>query len=149
MKPEKGFNLSCDKTGKDRGKARYANAYIGFGVDNRRSSTGIYLDDARKAGIPVNDEIVPDENTVAFVSVAHEGVNNEKTVVLAEKVIRAGGTVIMDAPGTGFGQSHSSYNRNGEGKVQDALGKPSGQTVYGYNFWGNERVIRKIEKMNS
>ncbi len=134
----KGFILSSDKTGKDRGKAGYANAYIGFGVENRKSSTGIYLDDARRAGIPVNDEIVPDEHTVAFVSVVGEGIYNERTVALARKVIDGGGTVIMDAGGCGFGQSHSRHNRGGEGAVQDALGLPAGQTPEGYNFWGRE-----------
>jgi hypothetical protein len=133
----KGFVLSIDKTGKDRGKAAYANAFIGFGVSHRKSSTGIYLQDARNAGLPVNDEIIPDSETVAFVSVASEGIHNEKTVTLARKVIADGGTVIMDACGTGFGKSHSNFNINGEGKVQDALGIPSGQTKEGYNVWGN------------
>ena len=145
MKIKNGFILSMDKTGKDRGKAAYANAYIGFGVSHRRSSTGVYLQDAKNAGIPVNDEIIPDHETVAFVSVvgepsrtiASEGIHNERTVELARKVIAGGGTVIMDAGGTGFGKSHSRFNVNGEGKVQDALGKPSGQTKEGYNVWGN------------
>jgi hypothetical protein len=132
-----GFKLSIDKTGKDRGKANYANACIGFGVPHRRSSTGVYLEDAKRAGIPVNEEINPDENTVAFVSVASEGIFVEQTVNLARKVIAAGGAVIMDRSGTGFGQSHSRFNRNGEGRVQDALGTPAGQTKEGYNVWGN------------
>ena len=137
MKTKKEFILSIDKTGKDRGKAAYANAYIGFGVTHRRSSTEVYLQDARTAGIPVNDEIIPDSKTVAFVSVASEGLHNEKTAKLAQKVIAGGGTVIMDANGTGFGKSHSRFNINGEGKVQEALGNPSGQTKEGYNVWGN------------
>jgi hypothetical protein len=139
---EKGFKLSCDKTGKDQGKANYANAYIGFGVAHRRSSTGIYLEDAKRAGIPVNEAIEPDENTVAFVSVASEGIFVEQTVKLALKVIHAGGAVVMDRSGTGFGQSHSRFNRNGEGKVQDALGKPAGQTREGYNVFGNIRLVK-------
>ncbi|MDR0231201.1 MAG: hypothetical protein LBI82_03685 [Dysgonamonadaceae bacterium] len=134
---KKGFKLSCDKTGKDQGKANYANAYIGFGVTHRRSSTGIYLEDAKQAGIPVNGEISPDENTVAFVSVASEGFFVEQTVAMAQKVIAAGGAVVMDRSGTGFGQSHSRFNRNGEGRVQDALGKPAGQTKEGYNIFGS------------
>jgi hypothetical protein len=138
---KKGFKLSCDKTGKDRGKANYANAYIGYGVSHRRSSTGIYLEDAGRAGIPVNEEIVPNKDTVAFVSVASEGIFVEQTVTLAQKVIAAGGAVVMDAGGTGFGQSHSRFNRNGEGKVQDALGKPAGQTKEGYNVFGNTGLI--------
>ena len=112
-----GFYLSIDKTGKDRGKANYANAYIGFGVSHRKSSTGIYLEDAKRAGIPVNEEINPGENTVAFVSAASEGIFVEQTVELALKVIHAGGAVVMDRSGTGFGQSHSRFNRNGEGRV--------------------------------
>jgi hypothetical protein len=133
------FILSSDITGKDQGKANHASAYIGFGVPNRRSSTGRYLEDARRAGIPVNEEIIPDENTVAFVSVAGEGTYNEQTVTLARKVIAAGGRVIMDASGTNFGQSHSQHNRNGEGAVQDALGKPAGQTQEGYNLFANKK----------
>lgn len=137
-----GFTLSVDKTGKDQGKANYANAYIGFGVSFRQSSTGVYLNDARNAGLPVNDEIIPDQNTVAFVSVAAEGLHNERTIRLAKNIIDYGGTVIMDAPGTGFGKSHSGYNRNGEGKVQDAFGAPTGQTIEGYNYWGNEEFLK-------
>jgi len=132
-----GFQLSIDKTKKDQAKADYANAYIGFGVAHRASSTGIYLQDAKNAGIPVNDEITATKNTVAFVSVASEGINNEKTIELALRIIKAGGTVIMDRSGSGFGCSHSSYNKNGEGRVQDALGQPDGKTKEGYNLWGN------------
>jgi hypothetical protein len=39
MKTEKGFKLSTDQ-----GKANYANAYIGFGVEHRRALTGVYLE---------------------------------------------------------------------------------------------------------
>ncbi|MDR0938127.1 MAG: hypothetical protein LBN29_02060 [Mediterranea sp.] len=131
------FQLSSDKAGKDQGKANYANAYIGFGVPHRRSSTEIYLEDARRAGIPVNEEIVPDKDTVAFVSVAGEGIYNKETITLAQKVIAAGGTVIMDASGTDFGQSHSRHNIRGEGAVQDALGTPAAQTREGYNLFRN------------
>jgi hypothetical protein len=138
---KKGFKLSIDKTRKDQGKANYANAYIGFGVEHRRSSTGVYLEDARRAGIAVNDEIVPDKDTVAFVSVASEGIYCEQTIKLARRIISAGGTVIMDANGTGFGQSHSRFNRNGEGKVQDALGTPTGYTKEGYSVRGNTQNI--------
>jgi hypothetical protein len=59
MKTTHSFNLSSDKADKDQGKANYANAYIGFGVANRKSSTGIYSVDAQRADIPVNYEIVP------------------------------------------------------------------------------------------
>jgi hypothetical protein len=137
-----GFKLSCDKTGKDQGKANYANAYIGFGIVHRRSSTGIYLEDAKRADIQVNEAINPDENTVAFVSVASEGIFVEQTVTLARKIIGAGGAVIMDRSGTGFGQSHSRFNRNGEGRVQDALGTPAGQTKEGYNVFGNIKFLK-------
>jgi hypothetical protein len=60
----------------------------------------------------VNEEIIPDENTVAFVSVASEGIFVEQTVELALKVIAAGGAVVMDKSGIGFGQSYSRYNRS-------------------------------------
>jgi hypothetical protein len=106
-------------------------------VEHRRSSTGVYLEDARRAGIAVNDEIVPDRNTIAFVSVASEGIHCEQTVMLARRIISSGGTIIMDANGTGFGQSHSRFNRNGEGRVQDALGTPTGYTKEGYTIRGN------------
>jgi len=138
---KRGFKMSMDKAGKDQGKANYANAYIGFGVTNRKSSTGIYLEDAKRTGIPVNEEINPGESTIAFVSVASEGFYVEQTVKLAWKIIAAGGAVIMDRRGTGFGQSHSRFNRNGEGRVQDALGKPAGQTKEGYNVFGNLELI--------
>jgi hypothetical protein len=141
-----GFELSTDKTGKDQGKANYANAYIGFGSPYRKSSTGTYLEDAQRANIPVNENIVPDNKTIAFVSVASEGMFVEKTVELARKIIDAGGAIIMDRSGSKFGESHSRFNRNGEGKVQDALRIPSGQTPEGYNVFGNLELI--IEKIN-
>ena len=140
-----GFKLSIDKTGKDQGKANYANAYIGFGVPNRRSSTEVYLEDARRAGIPTNESIVPDNHTIAFVSVASEGTFAEQTIALARTVIDAGGAVIMDRPGTGFGESHSRFNRNGEGRVQDALGTQTGQTREGYNVFGNYGLIEACQ----
>jgi hypothetical protein len=132
------FKLSQDITGKDQGKANYANAYIGFGVTNRKSSTGVYAEDARRQNIPVNEEIKPYVSTVCFVSVCKEGSNNDKTIELAKKVIEAGGTCIMDPSGTGYGKSHSRWNKNGEGAVQDALralyGDPE-QTKEGYNVY--------------
>lgn len=148
---EQGFQLSIDKTGKDQGKADLANAYIGFSVTNRNSSTGIYLEDAKRKGIPVNEEINPTRNTVAFVSVAMEGIHIQRTAELAKKILAVGGTVIMDKPGTGFGHSHSSHNKKGEGAVQDILGKPSGQTSQGYNYWGLNPEQRKwiLEQINN
>lgn len=147
-----GFKLSIDKTGKDQGKANYANAYIGLGVPNRKSSTEIYLEDAKKQGIPVNDEIVPNKNTVAFVSVASEGTRVEETFELVKRVLDAGGTIIMDRSGTEFGQSHSSYNVKGEGRLQDMIrekyGEPK-QTKEGYNYWGSDIEKQKPNSINS
>lgn len=133
----RGFRLPVDKLGKDQGKADLANAFIGYPVTNRNSSTGQYLEAARSQGIPVNDEIVPSADTVAFVSVASEGTHNTQTLAQIDRIIDAGGTVVMDAPGTGKGQAQSSWNRGGEGWVQNALGPRSGRTYKGYSFWGN------------
>ncbi|XOV92234.1 MAG: hypothetical protein ACFHWX_18745 [Bacteroidota bacterium] len=134
---KQGFKLSIDKTGKDQGKANYANAFIGFGVQRKKgiSSTGRYLEDAQKQGIPVNDQIQADVNTVVFVSVSSEGIYVDQTVDLAKQILRNGGTIIMDKQGTGFGQSHSRFNRYGEGKVHDYLGKPDTSTKEGYSLW--------------
>lgn len=41
----------------------------------------------------------------------------------------------MDKQGTGYGQSHSKFNRGGEGKVHDYLGKPTATTKEGYSVW--------------
>lgn len=142
-----GFTLSRDKTGKDQGKANYANAYIGFGVkrSSGMSSTGIYLEDATRQGIPVNENIIPDKKTIAFVSVSSEGTFVKRTAELAINVLKAGGTIIMDKQGTGFGHSHSSFNKNGEGAVHDLLGKPTGKTKEGYSIWkGTE--LKKVKK---
>ncbi|OAM91675.1 hypothetical protein OH491_24785 [Termitidicoccus mucosus] len=138
----RGFKLTVDKLGKDQGKANHANAFIGFGVPHRKSSTGAYKMDALRQGIPVNHDINPSPDTVAFVSLCHEGLFNTETIALAKKVIAAGGTVIMDAQGQHRGQSHSSYNKTGEGKVQDGLGNPQGITREGYTIWGNPKNIR-------
>ena len=133
-----GFKLSTDKLGKDQGKADKANAFIGYGVESRKSSTGTYLEDAKKQGVPTNENISPTKDTVAFVSVASEGTNNAKTVEDAKRVIEAGGSIIMDSRGTEKGQSHSSFNKKGEGQVQDALeklyGKPE-KTEDGYSLF--------------
>lgn len=137
------FKLPIDKTGKDQGKADLANSFIGYKVSNRNSSTGQYLDEANRLGIPTNENIIPNKNTVAFVSVTSEGINNEKTIEQAKRVLNAGGTIIMDASGTEFGKSHSNFNKKGEGAVQDALGNPSGQTSKGYNYWGSNPEIIK------
>jgi len=134
------FILSKDITGKDQGKANYANAFIGFGIKrpSGMSSTGIYAKNAKKYNIPVNIEINPTTNTVAFVSVSREGKYVNETFRLALHIITNGGTVIMDPSGTLYAQSHSDWNINGEGAVQDllkiAIGEPE-QTLDGYNYW--------------
>ena len=147
---KKGFVLSKDKTGKDQGKANYANAYIGFGIErnNGMSSTGIYLQDAIKQGIPVNEKIKPDKDTVAFVSVSSEGKYVPETVALAKEVLQAGGKVIMDREGTNFGESHSSFNRKGEGAVHDQLGPPNRKTKEGYAVWDGmeQKLVKKKVK---
>jgi hypothetical protein len=61
-------------------------------VAHRRSSTEIYLEDAKCTGIPVIEEINPDENTTAFVLVASGEIFVEQTAALVLKVIHAGDT---------------------------------------------------------
>jgi hypothetical protein len=135
-----GFKLSQDKLGKDQGKADVANAFIGYGALNRKSSTGQYAADAKSQNIPVNEAITPDATTRAFVSVSSEGIYNIQTIEQAGRILDAGGTVIMDASGTNKGQSHSPWNAKGEGAVQDALiakyGAPK-KSKQGYNVWSN------------
>ena len=110
------------------------------------SSTGVYLLDARQQGIPCNYAIEASGETIAFVSVSSEGLHIDQTVALAVKTVKAGGAIIMDRGGSGFGQSHSKFNRNGEGVVQDTitsiLGKP-GQTPQGYHYWGEHYILRQ------
>lgn len=130
------LKLSQDKLGKDQGKANYANAVIALPVKGRKSSTEGYMNDAEAQGFPVNEFIPMDPGTVAFVSVASEGTRVKETVAIAKRLISAGGTVVMDQSGTGKGQSHSTWNKKGEGAVQEALGIPSGKTKEGYNYWG-------------
>lgn len=136
-KLSRGFQLSIDKTGKDQGKANYANAFVRFGVKRKfgLSSTGVYLNDAIRQRIPVNDQIQPNQNTVAFVSVSSEGTYVKETISIVHKILNGGGKVIMDKQGTGYGQSHSRFNRGGEGKVHDYLGKPTETTKEGYSVW--------------
>jgi len=131
---DRGFKLSIDKKGKDQGKADLANAYISF--PNQGTSSWAYRQDAIKAGIPVNEQIVADQNTVAFVSVngnnkaTEEQLNN--TIKEAQRILNAGGTVIMDSAFDAI----SKWNESGEGVVQKALGSPDGMTSQKYNYWG-------------
>lgn len=104
---------------KDQAKADQANAYIGYGVEG--SSTAQYAKDF-KGKKPVNEEIEPNGDTRAFVSVNGGGKASKevinKTVKKAEEVLEAGGTVIMD------NDEHKSRSYNtGERAVQDTLEK--------------------------
>ena len=142
-----GFTLEGKTTflKKDQGKANYANAYIGYGAPG--TSTASYEKSAREQGVPVNDQIDATENTVAFASVngnnRASGAAIENTVLAAQKVIGAGGTVIMDSTTS----ANRSWNKSGEGVVQQRLGDPSGQTKEGYNYWGKDPLsIFKSEK---
>ena len=105
---------------KDQLKANEANAYIGYGVVD--SSTYTYMKDAEKAGIPVNENINPDKNTKAFVSVnggkrKNIEENRQRTLNTAIKVLEAGGQIIMDTTSN----ANRDWNKNGEGWVQNEL----------------------------
>ena len=105
---------------KDQLKANETNAYIGYGVVN--SSTYTYMKDAEKAGIPVNENINPDKNTKAFVSVnggnrKNIEENRQRALDTAIKVLEAGGQIIMDTTSN----VNRDWNRNGEGWVQNEL----------------------------
>jgi len=131
----RGFKLSIDKKGKDQGKADLANRFIGYGVSG--TSTYQYQQDAKKAGIPLNYEGVIDESTVAFVSVNGNNKASEKaiyeTIENAREVLENGGTIVMDST---F-DANRSWNKQGEALVQEGIGIPTGQTLNGYNYWGN------------
>lgn len=131
---KKGFKLSIDKKGKDQGKADLANAFISH--PNTNTSSYKYMQDAKQQGIPVNDEIKPGPGVIAFVSVNGNKKATDKqiqdTYSQAKNIIEAGGTVIMDSTK----DANSSWNKSGEGSVQEKLGAPYGQTSKGYNYWG-------------
>lgn len=131
---KKGFKLSIDKKGKDQGKANYANAFVSY--PNINTSSYQYMQDAKKQGILINDEIKADENTIAFISVNgnNKATNKqlENTYLIAREIIEAGGTVIMDSTE----DANRSWNKSGEAVVQEQLGEPTGQTKEGYNYWG-------------
>ncbi|ARR02668.1 hypothetical protein CVIC8964_1279 [Campylobacter vicugnae] len=126
---------------KDQLKANEANAYIGYGVVN--SSTYTYMKDAEKAGIAVNENINPDKNTKAFVSVnggnrKNIEENRQRALDTAIKVLEAGGQIIMDTTSN----ANRDWNKNGEGWVQNEL-KNRGYTVKegkDFNTFSNSRV---------
>lgn len=137
---QKQFKLSQDKKNKDQGKANYANAYIGFGIEG--TSTYQYMLDAKNQNIPYNDNIDINSNTIAFVSVNGNNrlteSNKNRTVELAKKVIQAGGTVIMDNPFS----ATTTWNSTGEQVVQKLLGDSSGLTKIGnYTYFGRNPDI--------
>jgi hypothetical protein len=139
-----GFQLSIDKKGKDQGKADLANAFIGYG--NKGTSTYVYSIDAQKNNIPVNNAITLDSNTIAFVSVNGDNKSSQNTlnvtVSRAKGVLENGGTIIMDST---F-DANRNWNKSGEAIVQKALGKPSGQTSKGYNYWGGNPETVKTKR---
>ncbi|WP_141082892.1 hypothetical protein, partial [Campylobacter vicugnae] len=141
-----GFTLTqtTQYTIKDQLKANKANAYIGYGVVY--SSTYTYMNDAKKAGIPVNENINPDKNTKAFVSVNGGNrksieENRQKALDTAIKVLEAGGQIIMDTTSN----ANRDWNKNGEGWVQNGL-KNRGYAVKegkDFNTFSNSRVGNK------
>ena len=152
IKPAKdegrGFNLSKDTKKKDQGKADLSNAYIGFGLTG--TSTARYASDARKAGLPTNDELydAADKDTIAFVSVNG---NNKATpnmiaatTKLAREIIERGGIVIMDSNA----DATRKWNEFGEKIVQENLGIPTGQTSKGYNYWGSNPEDVEVKPVN-
>lgn len=130
----KGFKLSTDKKGKDQGKADLANAFISY--PNKNTSSYKYQQDAKNAGIPVNEEIKVGPGVIAFVSVNGNNKATDQqitdTVSTAKSIVDAGGTVVMDSAK----DANSSWNKSGEALVQNKLGAPTGQTSKGYNYWG-------------
>jgi len=144
----RGFKLSKDTKKKDQGKADLSNAYIGFGLPG--TSTSRYASDARKAGLPTNDELydAADKDTIAFVSVNG---NNKATpnmiaatTKLAREIIERGGTVIMDSNA----DATRKWNEFGEKIVQENLGIPTGQTSKGYNYWGSNPEDVEVKPVN-
>jgi len=146
VKP-KGFKLSIDKKGKDQGKADLANALITY--PNANTSSYQYWKDAKKQGIPVNDEIQTGPGVVAMVSVnGNNKASNQQiidTILAARDIIESGGTVIMDSKY----DANRPWNKSGEALVQEELGKPSGQTSKGYNYWGpNPETTTQLQGSN-
>ena len=96
------------------------------------------MQDAKKQGILVNDEIELGPNVVAMVSVNGNNKATDKqiedTYLAAREIISAGGTIIMDSTA----DANRSWNASGEALVQEQLGEPTGQTSKGYNYWGKD-----------
>lgn len=138
--PQKGFKLSIDKKGKDQGKADLANALITY--SNAGTSSYQYMQDAKKQGIPVNDQIKSAPGVVTMVSVNGNNKATDKqiedTYLHAREIIEAGGTVIMDSTY----DANRSWNKTGEALVQEQLGTPTGQTSKGYNYWGPNPEVK-------
>ena len=143
-----GFKLSIDKKGKDQGKADLANALVTY--PNPGTSSYQYMQDAKKQGIPVNDEIKLGPGVIAMASVNGNDKASDKqiedTILTARNIIETGGTIIMDSTT----DANRSWNESGEAIVQEQLGEPSGQTSKGYNYWGpnpenlNQSKVDKI-----
>jgi hypothetical protein len=135
----KGFKLSIDKKGKDQGKADLANALITY--PNSGTSSYQYMQDAKKQGFPVNNEIKAGPDVIAMVSVNGNNKATDKqiedTYLAAREIIEAGGTVIMDSTI----DANRSWNASGEALVQEQLGEPTGQTSKGYNYWGKNPEV--------
>lgn len=127
-----GFTLTgtTSYTAKDQAKASIANAFIGYPHSKSAGSTGTYLLDAKHAGLPVNDDIKYDKDTVAFVSINGEraakfgtGENTEyadnlmNTIARVADVLDAGGKVITDNKDN----ATREYNKNGEGELRKWL----------------------------
>lgn len=127
-----GFTLTgtTSYTAKDQAKASIANAFIGYPHSKSAGSTGTYLLDAKHAGLPVNDDIKYDKDTVAFVSINGEraakfgtGENTEyadnlmSTIARVADVLDAGGKVITDNKDN----ATREYNKNGEGELRKWL----------------------------
>lgn len=140
----KGFKLSIDKKGKDQGKADLANALITY--PNKGTSSYQYMQDAKKQGVPVNNEIKAGPDVIAMVSVNgnNKATNKqiEDTYLAAREIIRLGGTVIMDSTT----DANRFWNASGEALVQEQLGEPTGQTSKGYNYWGKNPEATQFSK---
>ena len=107
-----------DPNGFDRRKALNSNSFIGY-VDNtsRESRVATYIINASNAGIPFNDNLIPDNNTVAFVAVPigtmmTQNVMN-KILNKASEVLEAGGSLIMNTETV----ATNEYNKYGEGVI--------------------------------
>jgi hypothetical protein len=107
-----------DPNGFDRRKALNSNSFIGY-VDNtsRETRVATYIVNASNAGIPFNDNLVADSNTVAFVSVPIGNMMTEsvmnKILNKASEVLEAGGSLIMNTETV----ANNNYNKFGEGVI--------------------------------